>query len=109
MNSTRHPAQFIVQHPDGCIISLTVSPRSPGNRVEIDSNGALRVRLSAPPVDGAANSSLLKYLAAILDVPRSSLTILAGAQSRHKRLLARGVSEATAWKAFSRAAGLETP
>jgi uncharacterized protein (TIGR00251 family) len=90
------------------VISLTVSPRSPANRVEIDANGAIRVRLTAPPVDGAANASLLKFLASILDVPRSRLTIMAGAQAQHKRLLAEGISEEFARKALTRAAGIGT-
>lgn len=109
MNSARRGAQSVTHHPDGCVISLTVSPRSPTNRVEIDDKGAVRVRLTAPPVDGAANASLLKFLASVLDVPRRDLTILGGAQSRHKRLLAEGVSDAAAWKALARAAGRETP
>jgi uncharacterized protein (TIGR00251 family) len=95
----------ITQHAKGCVISLTVSPRSPANRVEIDGTGALRIRLTAPPVDGAANTALLKYLASILDIQRSKLTILAGAQARHKRLLAEGITEEEARAALARAAG----
>jgi uncharacterized protein (TIGR00251 family) len=107
VNSGRHPVRGVVQHPDGCVISLTVSPRSPANRIEIDDNEAIRVRLTAPPVDGAANASLLKFLASVLDVPRRNLTILAGAQSRHKRLLTAGLDEQSAWKALRQAAGLD--
>lgn len=109
MNSASRHVQSVTHHPDGCVISLTVSPRSPANRVEIDVTGAVRVRLTAPPVDGAANAGLLKFLASVLDVPRSNLTILAGARSRHKRLLVEGVSEAAACKSLARAAGRETP
>ncbi|MDQ2653968.1 MAG: DUF167 domain-containing protein [Chloroflexota bacterium] len=107
MNSARQPAQSVIHHPDGCVISLTVSPRSPANRIAIDEHGAIRIRLTAPPVDGAANAGLLKFLASLLDVPRSSLTIVAGAQARHKRLLVEGMSAESAWKALSRAAGLK--
>jgi uncharacterized protein (TIGR00251 family) len=70
----------------------------------LDANGAIRVRITAPPVEGAANARLLKYLATILDVPPSSLEVLAGAQSRHKRILARGVNVEAAWTAISGAA-----
>lgn len=107
MNSARQPAHSVVHHPDGCVISLTVSPRSPANRIGIDGNGAIRIRLTAPPVDGAANASLLKFLASILDVPRKNLTIMAGAQSRHKRLLVAGIDDESAWQALSRAADLD--
>ncbi|MCA9864084.1 MAG: DUF167 domain-containing protein [Thermomicrobiales bacterium] len=107
MSSAIRPTQAVVEHPHGCVISLTVAPRSPGNRVEIDSSGSIRVRLSAPPVDGAANASLIKFLSTVLGVPRSKLTIVAGGHSRHKRLLARGLGDAVAWQAFARAAGID--
>ncbi|MBL8130139.1 MAG: DUF167 domain-containing protein [Chloroflexia bacterium] len=97
----------MVQHPQGCVISLTVSPRASANRVEIDGTGAIRIRLTAPPVDGAANASLLKFLASILDVPRSNLRLVAGAQSRHKRLIVEGVGTEPAWRSLCRAAGLD--
>jgi uncharacterized protein len=80
-------------------------PRASANRIEIDANGVIRVKLTAPPVDGAANSSLLKFLATILDVPRSNLTILAGAQARQKRILAEGILVDVARRAVSAAAG----
>lgn len=108
MNSARYPAQSVVHHRQGCVINVTVSPRSSANRVEIDDAGAIRIRLTAPPVDGAANASLLKFLASVLDVSRSSLTILAGAQSRHKRVLAAGIDSEFAWTALSRHTGLES-
>jgi uncharacterized protein (TIGR00251 family) len=90
------------------VISLTVAPRSSANRVEIDGAGAIRVRLTAPPVEGAANVSLLKFLASLLGVPRRDLSLIAGAQSRHKRLLVTGLSVESAWSALARAAGHET-
>jgi uncharacterized protein (TIGR00251 family) len=107
MNTTGPHAQGITHHAKGCVIRLTVSPRSPANRIEIDANQTIRVRLTARPVEGAANASLLKFLAAVLDVPRSNLTILAGTQARHKRILAEGPNEESVWRALSRAAGLE--
>lgn len=106
MNTTGRPAQGVTSHAKGCVISLTVSPRSPVNRIEIDASEAIRVKLTAPPVDGAANSSLLKFLASVLGIPRSDLTILAGAHARHKRVLADGMSEESARNALSRAAEL---
>lgn len=108
MNSASYPAQSIVHHREGCVINVTVSPRSSANRVEIDDAGAIRIRLTAPPVSGAANASLLKFLASVLNVPRSNLTILAGAQSRHKRILAAAITPESAWTALSRHAGLES-
>jgi uncharacterized protein (TIGR00251 family) len=105
VNASEHSAPGITEHAKGCVISLTVMPRVSANRIEIDANGVIRVKLTAPPVDGAANTSLLKFLATILDVPRSNLTILAGAQSRQKRILAEGILEDVAWRAVSAEAG----
>ena len=54
-------------------------------------NGTIRVRLAAPPVDGAANTALLRFLADALDVPRSRLSLASGATSRRKRIAVEGV------------------
>ena len=107
MPGTSHLDQGVARHERGCVISLSVSPRSSANRVEIDATGGIRIRLTAPPVDGAANASLLKFMASVLGVSRSNLSILAGAQARHKRLLAEGVSVESARRALARAAGVE--
>jgi uncharacterized protein YggU (UPF0235/DUF167 family) len=54
-------------------------------------DGALRIRLAAAPVDGAANAALLRFLADALDVPRSRLTIVSGEASRRKRIVLEGL------------------
>lgn len=106
MNPIEAHAHAVIPHEHGCVISLTAVPRSPANRIEIDTSGSIRVRITAPPVDGAANARLLKYLAAILGVPFSSLSVRSGAQARHKRILAEGIDAESAWRALSRAAEL---
>jgi uncharacterized protein YggU (UPF0235/DUF167 family) len=55
---------------------------------------ALVVRLAAAPVDGAANDALIAFLAASLDCPRRSFTIVAGEKSRDKRIRIEGLSPA---------------
>jgi uncharacterized protein (TIGR00251 family) len=55
---------------------------------------AIVVRLAAAPVDGAANDALIAYLAATLDCPRRSITIVAGEKSRDKRIRIEGLSPA---------------
>jgi hypothetical protein len=54
--------------------------------------GRLKVRLTAPPVEGEANKECVRFLARLLDVPRSSVSILQGLKSRSKTLLIRGVT-----------------
>jgi hypothetical protein len=63
---------------------------------------ALKVRLAAPPVDGKANEALIAFVARLLAVPRSRVTLVGGAASRHKLLRVEGCDEA-------RLAALEAP
>ena len=56
-------------------------------------DGALLVRLQSPPVEGAANTELIQALSDALDVPRRSISIVAGERSRQKRVRIEGVSE----------------
>ena len=55
-------------------------------------DGSLRVRVTAAPVDGAANSALLRYLSDVLRIPRSRLAIDSGKNSRRKRIVVADVS-----------------
>jgi uncharacterized protein (TIGR00251 family) len=59
-------------------LAVRVQPRASRSEVTGWQDGALRVRLTAPPVDGAANKALLEFLANALGVPRSDLTIVHG-------------------------------
>lgn len=58
--------------------------------------GLLRVRLAAPPVDGAANDTLIRFLADRLQVPRSAMVIDAGARGRRKTVTVADVTLAQA-------------
>jgi len=68
-----------------------VIPRSPRTRVDGRRGGAVLIRLAAPPVDGAANDALLRYLAEALGVPRRSVRLLAGETSRDKKVAISGL------------------
>ena len=77
---------------DGVIIAVRVTARAGRDAVEgVDASGQLRLRVSAPPVDGAANKAVLRLVAKALGVPRSAVTIAAGAGSRHKRIRVDGL------------------
>lgn len=88
---------------DGCVITLLASPRSSANRLELTDDGVLRVRLTAPPVEGAANAALLKLLAGILGIPRGRCTVIAGATHRRKRVAVSGLTVDAAVDALCRA------
>ena len=78
--------------PDGVFLRVRVGPRAARAGLVGVHGPTLRVRVTAPPVGGAANRELLEVLAAALGVHRSALSLEAGAQSREKRIRVRGVS-----------------
>lgn len=80
--------------PGGIELAVRLTPRGGSARIEgiVDWDGqpVLRVRVAAPPVDGAANAALLIFLAKALDLPRSAVALVAGDHSRVKRLRISG-------------------
>ena len=66
--------------------SVRLTPRASSNAVGGERDGALLVRVSAPPVDGQANEALVKLLAAALDVSRGAVHLEQGATARTKRV-----------------------
>ncbi len=76
----------LLENSLGVILHLYVQPRASKTEI-IGLHGTpqrLKVRLAAPPVDGEANTELLKFLCKILKVPKSQLQILRGESSRNK-------------------------
>lgn len=81
------------QVPGGVILAVRVIPRAGRSGLAGTRDGALLVRLNAPPVDGAANAELLEVLADALDLPKRAFTIIAGERGRLKRLRIDGVAK----------------
>lgn len=75
-------------------IPVRLTPRGGGDRVDGAVDGVLRVRVAAPPVDGAANKSLLRLLADELGVPRGAVRLVSGETSRVKVVEVDGVDPA---------------
>jgi uncharacterized protein len=71
---------------EGALLMVSVVPNAKRTEVVGLHDGALRVRLAAPPVDGKANDTLTAWLAAQLDLPRRDVALLRGASSRQKQL-----------------------
>ena len=78
---------------EGIIIDLHVQPRASRNQIAGVQGEALKVRLTSPPVEGAANKLCGEYFAKLLGVAKGEVRLVAGERSRHKRLLVRGVVE----------------
>ena len=74
-------------------IRVKVIPRARTNQISgIMDDGSLKVRLTAPPVDGRANQALIDMLADTLDLPKSNISILSGSHSRNKTVGIVGIS-----------------
>lgn len=86
-------SELRIREQDGAItFEVRVAPRASRNRVIGVHEGALKVALTAPPVDGAANAALRKLLAKALGVAKSEVEILRGDRARIKVLRVHGIS-----------------
>jgi uncharacterized protein (TIGR00251 family) len=78
------------QHDRGLTFAVRVVPRASTSAVGGEYNGALRVRISAPPVDGAANQELTRVLARSFRVPQNAVEIISGSNSKNKIVRLQG-------------------
>lgn|GEM_PF-1225044 len=83
----------LVAHPEGWLLRVRVRPRSSRQAVEAIREGALGIRVMAPPVDQAATEACREVVASACGVARSAVILVAGQKSREKRLLVRGDRE----------------
>ena len=83
---------MITPTSDGVVINVRVTPRASRSGLAGVRDGALLLRLHAPPVEGAANAELVDLLATLLGVPRRAITIVTGGRNRLKRVRIEGVS-----------------
>jgi uncharacterized protein (TIGR00251 family) len=81
--------QFIREHPEGIIFKIFVQPRSSKTMIVGLHGDTLKLKLTAPPVDNAANKMCIKFLAKQLGVSNSQIEIISGHTSRTKKLLLR--------------------
>ena len=89
----------------GASFSVKVHPRARKDAVTGQVGDALKLSLTAPPAEGRANEACIEFLAELLQLPRSSVTIAAGHSSRNKVVRVRGLSAAQVEERL-RAAGL---
>ena len=90
----------------GVVLTLKVIPRASASGLSMASDGSLRVRLHAPPVDGAANAALIEVLAKALGLPARAIAIVSGERGRTKRVKLDGVDERTVATRIARATGM---
>jgi uncharacterized protein (TIGR00251 family) len=83
---------FIHPEPNGCLLRVKVQPRASRNEIGEPLGDELRVKVTAPPVDSAANEAVIRLLAKTLDIGRSGIELLRGQTSRHKVFRLHGAS-----------------
>ena len=92
------PWPCLAPRGDGCVLALAVAPQAKRTGADGLHDGALRVRLAAPPVDGKANAMLLAWLADELGCPRRDLSLLRGDTARRKWVeIALPPAQVAAW------------
>jgi uncharacterized protein (TIGR00251 family) len=82
----------IHETPGGVTFAVKVHPRAKKNAITGELSDALKVSLTAPPIDGKANQACIEFFAKLLKVPRSSVTIASGQSSRQKVIRVIGLS-----------------
>ena len=75
---------FLRVQPDGVLLAIKLQPRASANEIGEPLGAELRVKVTAPPVDAAANEALVRLLAKRLDCPRNQVELVRGHTTRHK-------------------------
>ena len=103
ISQCKTPPEFIFQmsapsyvhaQSDGVLLAIKLQPRASANEIGLPLGKELRIRVSAPPVDAAANEALLRLLAETLGCPRRQVELVRGQTSRHKVVKVYGLSVA---------------
>jgi uncharacterized protein (TIGR00251 family) len=81
---------YYLEKPEGLSVIVRVQPRSSRNTLEIGPEGELRARVTAPPVESAANQAVTALLAEAAGVPKSKVRLVAGEKARNKTFLIEG-------------------
>jgi uncharacterized protein (TIGR00251 family) len=83
---------FLRVQSDGVLLSVKLQPRASVNQIGEPLGNELRIKVTAPPVDAAANEALVRLLADELDCPRNQVELVRGHTSRHKVMKLSGLS-----------------
>jgi uncharacterized protein len=92
MSNTESESFSITETTDGVTFSIHVQPKACRNEICGFSGSELKIRLTSPPVEGAANKLCREFLAKLLRVAKSDVRIIAGEKSRHKTVTIHGVT-----------------
>ena len=83
---------FLRVQPDGVLLAVKLQPRASASEIGEPLGAELRIKVTAPPVDAAANEALVRLLADRLDCPRNRVELVRGHTSRHKVIKVHGIT-----------------
>jgi uncharacterized protein (TIGR00251 family) len=83
---------YLQETDNGVYLSVKVQPRASRNEIASILGKELKVCVTTPPVDSAANRALIEFIAERLEVPRNRVELVRGGASRHKKLFVRGLN-----------------
>ncbi len=89
------PSIDLREEKDSLTFPIVVQPRASKDEISGIHGQALKIRLSAPPVDGEANAACIQFLSKILGLPRSAIEIIRGTSSRKKLIRVTGIDSET--------------
>jgi hypothetical protein len=87
----------------GVVVRIHVQPRAANNGFVGIHGGAVKLRITAPPVDGKANDLVIAILAKLFQVPKAAVSLVSGQQSRQKRFRVAGIGLESALKLLAAA------
>jgi hypothetical protein len=92
---------FLRAQPDGVLLSVKLQPRASRNEISAPLGDELKIKVTAPPVDAAANRALIELLAEKLDCSRGRVELIRGQTSRHKTIKLYGFTPEAVLQAIS--------
>ena len=95
------PAGAVSTVAGGCVINCLATPRASRNALVAWHDGRLKIALAAPPVDGEANKTLVKFISEVLQVPKRSVSVTSGLTGRRKAVTVSGLTADAATKILS--------
>jgi uncharacterized protein len=87
-------ASIVQDTKDGALLAVHIQPKASTTECVGIHGNAIKIRVAAPPVDGAANEELIQFLARALSLPLAAVHIESGTNGRHKRVRLSGVTGA---------------
>jgi len=82
----------VTETKTGITFPVRVQPRASKNEIVGEYDGALKIKLTAPPVEGEANEALINFLAQFLKIPRKDVILVKGETARHKTIAVNGIN-----------------